>query len=138
MTQNIYDNPEFFTGYSQLGRSTEGLAGAAEWPALRRLLPDLNQEREQAKRLARYLHEQLNKLTSICCTPNDSVILSVFLPEAQQLKPLALTIQNEGFDIRPVMSPTVPKGSERLRLIVHTFNTLQEIDALVDAIKRHT
>jgi SAM-dependent methyltransferase len=40
MTQNIYDTVEFFEGYSQLGRSVEGLAGAAEWPALRALLPD--------------------------------------------------------------------------------------------------
>jgi SAM-dependent methyltransferase len=41
MTQNIYDDPEFFAGYSRLGRSVEGLEGAAEWPALRALLPDL-------------------------------------------------------------------------------------------------
>jgi SAM-dependent methyltransferase len=41
MTQNIYDNPEFFEGYSRLGRSVEGLDGAAEWPALKALLPGL-------------------------------------------------------------------------------------------------
>ena len=41
MTQNIYDNPEFFAGYTRLGRSVEGLEGAAEWPALRALLPEL-------------------------------------------------------------------------------------------------
>ena len=41
MTQNIYDNPEFFAGYSRLGRSVEGLNGAAEWPSLRAMLPDL-------------------------------------------------------------------------------------------------
>jgi SAM-dependent methyltransferase len=41
MTQNIYDNPEFFEGYSRLSRSVEGLDGAAEWPALKALLPDL-------------------------------------------------------------------------------------------------
>ena len=41
MTQNIYDQPEFFKGYSQLGRSVAGLDGAAEWPALRALLPEL-------------------------------------------------------------------------------------------------
>lgn len=40
MAQNIYDDPDFFRGYSQLERSVEGLAGAAEWPALRALLPD--------------------------------------------------------------------------------------------------
>jgi SAM-dependent methyltransferase len=41
MTQNIYDDPAFFAGYSRLGRSVEGLDGAAEWPALRALLPDM-------------------------------------------------------------------------------------------------
>src|ERR1700759_4207609 len=41
MTQNIYDNPEFFEGYSRLGRSVEGLDGAAEWPALKALLAEL-------------------------------------------------------------------------------------------------
>jgi SAM-dependent methyltransferase len=42
MTQNIYDNSDFFAGYSQLGRSVEGLAGAAEWPSLRAMLPPLD------------------------------------------------------------------------------------------------
>lgn len=41
MTQNIYDTPEFFEGYSQLTRSVEGLAGAPEWPSLRSLLPEM-------------------------------------------------------------------------------------------------
>ncbi|TXL72672.1 class I SAM-dependent methyltransferase [Vineibacter terrae] len=41
MAQNIYDQPDFFAGYSRLGRSVHGLAGAAEWPAIRALLPDL-------------------------------------------------------------------------------------------------
>ena len=42
MTQNIYDDEEFFAGYSRLRRSVEGLDGAPEWPALRALLPDLS------------------------------------------------------------------------------------------------
>src|SRR5215469_4198732 len=41
MTQNIYDNDEFFAGYSRLPRSVGGLDEAPEWPALRALLPDL-------------------------------------------------------------------------------------------------
>ncbi|AOZ51097.1 class I SAM-dependent methyltransferase [Chromobacterium vaccinii] len=41
MTQNIYDTPEFFHGYSQLNRSVHGLAGAPEWPSLQALLPEL-------------------------------------------------------------------------------------------------
>src|SRR3954451_11482251 len=45
MAQNIYDNPGFFAGYSQLPRSVHGLNGAPEWPAIRALLPDLNGKR---------------------------------------------------------------------------------------------
>jgi SAM-dependent methyltransferase len=40
-TQNIYDNPDFFAGYSRLGRSVQGLEGAPEWPALQAMLPPL-------------------------------------------------------------------------------------------------
>lgn len=41
MTQNIYDDPEFFAAYGQLQRSVDGLPGAPEWPAVRALLLDL-------------------------------------------------------------------------------------------------
>ncbi|MCD9147333.1 class I SAM-dependent methyltransferase [Pseudophaeobacter flagellatus] len=45
MAQNIYDDPKFFSGYSQLPRQVQGLAGAPEWPAIRALLPDVADKR---------------------------------------------------------------------------------------------
>ena len=42
MTQNIYDDPDFFQGYSQMNRSIGGLDAAPEWPALKALLPSLH------------------------------------------------------------------------------------------------
>ena len=45
MTQNIYDQEDFFAGYSRLPRSVDGLEGAAEWPAIRALLPDMTGRR---------------------------------------------------------------------------------------------
>jgi SAM-dependent methyltransferase len=42
LAQNIYDRPDFFEGYSLLGRSVDGLDGAMEWPALRAMLPDMS------------------------------------------------------------------------------------------------
>lgn len=41
MSQNIYDNPDFFAGYATLPRSAEGLDGAPEWTAMQTLLPSL-------------------------------------------------------------------------------------------------
>ena len=45
VTQNIYDDEEFFEGYSQLPRSMGGLSEAPEWPTVRSLLPDLRDAR---------------------------------------------------------------------------------------------
>jgi SAM-dependent methyltransferase len=45
VTQNIYDEPEFFDGYAQLPRSVHGLGGAPEWPTLEAMLPDMAGQR---------------------------------------------------------------------------------------------
>ena len=37
--QNIYDDPDFFSGYAKLPRSEHGLGVVYEWPAFQRLLP---------------------------------------------------------------------------------------------------
>lgn len=41
VAQNIYDNPEFFAGYSGLPRQVRGLDGAPEWPVVSKLFPSL-------------------------------------------------------------------------------------------------
>jgi SAM-dependent methyltransferase len=45
VAQNIYDRPDFFAGYSRLGRSVAGLGGAPEWPLLRTMLPEVRGRR---------------------------------------------------------------------------------------------
>jgi 8-amino-7-oxononanoate synthase len=39
-----------------------------------------------------------------------------------------------GFDVRPILSPTVPEGKERLRVCIHSFNTKEEILNLISSI----
>lgn len=41
MKQNKYDDPAFFSNYSQMARSIGGLDAAGEWPAFREVLPRL-------------------------------------------------------------------------------------------------
>lgn len=45
MKENQYDNEEFFDRYSQMPRSADGLKGAGEWHAFRRLFPELKGKR---------------------------------------------------------------------------------------------
>ncbi|OAB80030.1 aminotransferase class I/II-fold pyridoxal phosphate-dependent enzyme [Cochleicola gelatinilyticus] len=53
----------------------------------------------------------------------------------QTVKNLADHLQKSGFDVRPILSPTVPEGSERLRICLHSFNTEEEIVSLVHHLK---
>ncbi|MBS4220500.1 class I SAM-dependent methyltransferase [Bacillus sp. FJAT-49711] len=41
MKQNKYDDPNFFSAYEKMPRSTKGLEGAGEWHILKELFPDL-------------------------------------------------------------------------------------------------
>ena len=40
---------------------------------------------------------------------------------------LAEKLQSAGFAVKPIYSPTVPKGEERIRICLHAFNTEEEI-----------
>jgi 8-amino-7-oxononanoate synthase len=44
-------------------------------------------------------------------------------------------LNNEGFDVRPILSPTVPAGTERLRVCLHTFNHDSEIVELCNSLR---
>ena len=64
-----------------------------------------------------------------------SAIKSVKIGGNDQTKKIALALQNEGFDVRPILSPTVKEGTERLRICLHSFNTEEEIALLCDRLK---
>lgn len=42
----------------------------------------------------------------------------------------------KGYAVYPIRSPTVPAGTERLRICLHAFNTQTEINGLCEQIKR--
>jgi 8-amino-7-oxononanoate synthase len=48
----------------------------------------------------------------------------------------AKKLQHSGFDVRPILSPTVHAGSERLRICLHTFNTLEQVITLTKELKQ--
>jgi 8-amino-7-oxononanoate synthase len=65
---------------------------------------------------------------------NDSPIQSIIVSGNDKVKLLAEKIKKEGYDVRAIVSPTVPKGTERLRICIHAFNTKNEIQKLCKII----
>jgi 8-amino-7-oxononanoate synthase len=60
-----------------------------------------------------------------------SPIIPVFTSDPRGL---AQFCQERGFTVRPIVAPTVPKGSERVRVCLHAGNTIGEVEGLVRAI----
>lgn len=66
---------------------------------------------------------------------SNSPIQAVLFPGNEAVKKACINLQQKGFDVRPVLSPTVKKGTERIRVCLHTHNTPKEIINLAKAIK---
>ncbi|KAM0145197.1 hypothetical protein ACHAP3_000320 [Botrytis cinerea] len=63
---------------------------------------------------------------------NWTPIFSLQTPEPRDL---AAFCQKSGYNVRPIMSPTVKKGSERVRVCLHAGNSFEEIEGLVQCVK---
>lgn len=66
--------------------------------------------------------------------PSDTPIQGIVIPGNHEVRRVAEVCQAKGIDARPVLSPTVRTGSERLRIILHSYNTTKEIDRLITAV----
>ena len=66
--------------------------------------------------------------------PSGSAIQCLVVGSNEKAKQMATQLQNAGLDVRPILSPTVPKGTERLRICLHSFNTNNELILLTDTI----
>lgn len=67
---------------------------------------------------------------------SSSPIQSLIIGGKEEVKRISLLVQKDGFDVRPILSPTVPKGKERIRICLHTFNTEEEINGLLSSLKK--
>ncbi len=66
-----------------------------------------------------------------------SAIQSFIFKGNENVKMLANLIQKDGYDVRPIISPTIPKGKERIRICLHTYNTPAEISGLLLSLKKN-
>ncbi len=67
-------------------------------------------------------------------TRNPTAIQCVFLAGNIRARILSEFLEGYGFDVRPILSPTVPAGKERLRVCIHLHNTNEQIIRLCQLI----
>jgi 8-amino-7-oxononanoate synthase len=94
------------------------------------LFPELDQERHHLQKLIQIFRESYpsSSLTHIQAVPIEG---------NKAVKHVARAIVKQGFDVRPLMSPTVQRGHEVLRVCLHAFNTENELARLINQIQLH-
>jgi len=80
--------------------------------------------------------QQIGQCVKSSLIGSDSAIQCLVLNSNERATALASELQQCGFDVRAILSPTVPVGGERLRICLHAFNTESEIISLTENINR--
>jgi len=91
-------------------------------------------ERERHQERAARVKAVLNA-AGLPVMPNDTHIVPVFVGEPEKCKEATdLLLAEHGIYIQPINYPTVPKGSERLRITPTPYHADAVIDALAEAL----
>lgn len=99
------------------------------------LLPSLKQQRAQLNKLIAFFKNAGSDFNYLA---NDTPIQVALMPGNEKVKKTAFHCQREKLDVRPILYPTVPKGQERLRIVLHSFNTENEVEKLLYCLKNRT
>jgi 8-amino-7-oxononanoate synthase len=91
------------------------------------LKSNLNLQKELSAKISYFASAMANLPGKI---RSETQIQGVIIPDNDKIKIVADKLREIGFDVRPILSPTVAKGSERLRICLHTFNSNEEIDSM--------
>lgn len=68
---------------------------------------------------------------------SDSSIQCLVVGSNEKAAAIANKLQRSGLDVRSILSPTVAKGSERLRICLHSFNSDNEITLLSEILHQN-
>lgn len=93
-----------------------------------------NARQQLQHRLVYFRQRIADALPGSTWTDSQSPIQCLIVPGNDNARRVAAAAQNAGFDVRAILSPTVPAGLERLRICVHATNTEAEINRLVTVL----
>ena len=69
-----------------------------------------------------------------CISDEKSPIQLFKIGDILKTKEISLKIQALNLAVKPIFSPTVPIGSEGIRICLHSFNTKEEVDKLIQVL----
>lgn len=68
---------------------------------------------------------------------SNTAIQSFIIPGNEQVRKKAKEIQDKGFQVKPIVYPTVAKGTERIRITLHSNQTEADMLALITLLEQN-
>ena len=93
------------------------------------------EEIKQLQNLIAYFNSKIKDIHQLFIN-SESAIQSLLVSGNLECKATAKRIRDKGFNVKAILSPTVPIGKERIRICLHAYNTKEEIDVMVEAIRK--
>ena len=72
--------------------------------------------------------------TDLSLLSSPSPIQSIVICGNTRCQVISKQMQMKGFDVYPIRAPTVPIGQERIRVVLHVYNTPREIIKFIDEL----
>lgn len=66
-----------------------------------------------------------------------SAIQSCIIQDNKKVKSVSNKLKDKGFNIKAILSPTVPEGQERLRFCLHSSNSKEEIGLALELLSKY-
>jgi 8-amino-7-oxononanoate synthase len=63
-------------------------------------------------------------------------IQALMTKSSEKARKISIKLANEGYFARPIVAPTVPEGTERIRIVLHANHKRENITGFLDAIKK--
>jgi 8-amino-7-oxononanoate synthase len=89
-------------------------------------------ERQQLQQLIAFFRHRMGDFPSISDARSPIQVIPV--QSLETCMQLAETLRKKGIAVKAILPPTVPEGGQRLRICLHAFNTVEELEILTEML----
>ncbi|KAG0293600.1 hypothetical protein BGZ97_005311, partial [Linnemannia gamsii] len=90
---------------------------------------------QKVRTLITHFRTTINIPPHISLLPSTSPIQGLVMTGNARVNALSHQLIQAGLNVKPIRFPTVPKGKERVRICLHSHNTIEQVDLLIRIVE---
>lgn len=86
------------------------------------------------KNIVSFFTSEVERLQLKSFIYSESAIHCVVVPGNERVKNISSVLQQNNFEVKAILSPTVPQGQERLRFCLHSYTTQEQVTQVLELL----